>query len=228
VFRLSLLRTGGTPGQRSFVIASTIILDTASDIAKNIINDPTYVRNHYENWVAMWSTSTDPSNKGAVELDVSKDIQTVEMGKKALEQINKEGGLGGKKTLIPEDFDLNSIGENLINGVLEILKPILNPVYVDYPANVLSEQIHSLAVLLFIMSILISILLVAFMFNIIIYVFSDKLINIFTNKYIRWYIGLNKKVIGVEICFLGGSILYFMYILSYGIHFIATHPVIIT
>lgn len=66
------------------------------------------------------------------------------------------------------------------------------------------------------------------MFNIIILVYSDKLLNLFTNKYIRWYIGFNKKIIGIEIFFLGGSILYFMYMLSYGIHFIATHPIIIT
>ena len=57
------------------------------------------------------------------------------------------------------------------------------------------------------------------------WVYSDKLLNLFTNKYIRWYILYNKKVIGIEIAFLSISILYFMYKLSYGLHFIATHPI---
>ena len=74
---------------------------------------------------------------------------------------------------------------------------------------------------------MILILLLAFILNIVILVYSDKLMNIFSNKYIRWYIALNKKLIGIEICFLGGSLIYFMYMLSYGIHFIATHPIII-
>ena len=74
---------------------------------------------------------------------------------------------------------------------------------------------------------MIFILLVSFILNIIIYVYSENLINFFTNKYIRKYISINRKIIGVEIFFLGGSLIYFMYMLSYGIHFIATHPIII-
>ena len=55
----------------------------------------------------------------------------------------------------------------------------------------------------------------------------DRFIKFFTNKYIRWYLVFNKKVLGFEICILGSSILYFMYNLSVGIRFIATHPVIL-
>lgn len=36
---------------------------------------------------------------------------------------------------------------------------------------------------------------------------------------------MNKKLIGIEILFLGGTLLYFLFNLSYGIHFIATHPI---
>jgi hypothetical protein len=91
----------------------------------------------------------------------------------------------------------------------------------------LADQIYGLSIILFVLSVLIIGLLIAFMINVIILVYSDKLKEYFTNKYIRWYIAFNKKIIGIEICFLGGSILYFMYTLSYGIHFIATHPIII-
>lgn len=69
------------------------------------------------------------------------------------------------------------------------------------------------------------ILLLAFIINVTILVYSDKLISFFTNKYIIWYITLNKKLIGIEIIFLSASLIYFMFTLSSGIHFIATHPI---
>jgi hypothetical protein len=59
---------------------------------------------------------------------------------------------------------------------------------VDYSNEILANQIYVISILLFILSILILILLTAFMFNIIIIVYSDKLMNLFTNKYIKWYI----------------------------------------
>ena len=79
--------------------------------------------------------------------------------------------------------------------------------------------------MLFLLSVAIIILILALILNILMWVYSDKLLNLFTNKYIRWYILYNKKVIGIEIAFLSISILYFMYKLSYGLHFIATHPI---
>ena len=79
--------------------------------------------------------------------------------------------------------------------------------------------------MLFFLSVAIIILILALILNILMWVYSDKLLNLFTNKYIRWYILYNKKVIGIEIAFLSISILYFMYKLSYGLHFIATHPI---
>jgi hypothetical protein len=49
-FRLSLLRSGGTPGQRAFVIASTVASEAAAKAVNNAINDPTYVSSHIDNW----------------------------------------------------------------------------------------------------------------------------------------------------------------------------------
>ena len=90
----------------------------------------------------------------------------------------------------------------------------------------MANQIYGISIILFILSILILILLLAFMVNILIFVYSDKLMKLFTKKYIIWYISFNKKIIGIEICFIGASLIYFMYFLSYDIHFIATHPII--
>lgn len=143
--------------------------------------------------------------------------------------LNKIKNLPEKSKLIPDNTwdGINNASNNLLEKIIEILKPILEPVSVEYSNELLSKQIYGIGILLFILSLLIIILILAFMINIVIFVFSDKLMNLFTNKYIRWYIGFNKKKIGIEIFFLGGSIIYFMYNLSYGLHFIATHPITI-
>lgn len=113
----------------------------------------------------------------------------------------------------------------ILDSVVGYLKPILEPVSVGYSNELLANQIYGISILLFIMSILIIILLLAFIINITILVYSDKLMSLFTNKYIIWYIRINKKLIGIEIVFLSVSLLYFMFNLSSGIHFIATHPI---
>lgn len=42
-FRLSLLKGGGSPGSRAFIIASTLAGDSLSKMVNNTINDPSYV-----------------------------------------------------------------------------------------------------------------------------------------------------------------------------------------
>nr|WUR10574.1 hypothetical protein [Elmerina hispida] len=211
--RISLLRSGGTPMQRGFIIGSTIIADAASTALKNAINDPEYVEKHLNSWTRIYKGD----NNSSLEINVSKDEDTNKLANAVSET----------KNLFPEDLDLKNLGEKIINGVLDLLRPILEPVHVDYSAQLLSNQIHGISILLFILSIMIFILLIGFIINLLIFVYSDKLINLFNNKYIKWYIIFNKKIIGIEICFIGSSLIYFMYMLSYGIHFIATHPIII-
>lgn len=103
----------------------------------------------------------------------------------------------------------------------------LEPVQVNYSNELLAEQIYGISILLFALSITIIVLIIFLLINIIVFTYSDKLINYFKNKYIKLYININKKFIGIEIFLLGTSIIYFMYNLTFGIHFIATHPIII-
>ena len=119
-----------------------------------------------------------------------------------------------------EDFYNKTFGT-----LLEFFANFIQPVKVDYSNEVLATQINDLSIVLFILSVLIIFLLIAFLFNIIILINSDRILNFFTNKYIRAYINFNKKIISIEVILLGGNIIYFMYNLSYGIHFIATHPI---
>jgi len=204
--RFNLLRAGGTPFQKAFVISSTIVADFASTALNNAINYPDYVEKH----INIWNRILNGNNNSTLELNVENDNDTLSKLKDV------------KSNLLPDNLDADYI----LDSVIKYLKPIIEPVSVNYSNELLANQIYCISIILFILSIMILILLLAFIVNITILVYSDKLMNYFSNKYIRWYISLNKKLIGIEICFLGGSLLYFMYILSYGIHFIATHPIV--
>lgn len=123
---------------------------------------------------------------------------------------------------------MENFSNKIINLLMGSVKGVLEPVTVSYSNELLLEQIHSISIILFLMSILIIILFIGFILNIIILFYSDRILSYFTNKYIKLYIQFNKKMMGLEIIFLGGSIIYFLYMLSYGLHFICTHPVILT
>jgi len=196
--RYNLVR-GGTPAQRGFVLASTVIAETFSTALINAINDPTYVENHVQSLTQMYKGN----NNSTLELDVSKDLETL-------------SNLGTK--LLPDS-------NYILNYVINSFKGFIEPVSVNYSNEILANQIHGISVLLYFLSIAIMILLISLLINIIIFVYSDRLYSIFTNKYLIKLIILNKKLIGLEIVFLGGSLIYFMYILSYGLHFLVTHPI---
>jgi hypothetical protein len=201
--RFHMLRSGGTPMQRSFVIASTIVIDAASTALKNSINDPEYVEKHINSWGRILNKNT-----SELEINVTNDPETLNILKKVS---------SSSANFLPEN--------QILDSVVGYLKPILEPVSVEYSNELLAKQIYGISILLFIMSIVIIILLLAFIINITILVYSDKLMSLFTNKYIIWYITINKKLIGIEIIFLSVSLLYFLFSLSSGIHFIATHPI---
>lgn len=237
--RYSLLKAGGTPSSRAFIIVSTIGAETVTRAITNAINDPNYVKAHIDNWKTIWDGKSD-SAKIYVEgdIEISKMIDKVGQSsdllvptKKVAESVSNVASNtnlspnGGNKFI----SDGNSIAElfnNILSYIMNIFRPILEPVKVNYSNELLANQLNDISIMLFILSIFIIILLLAFMVNIIFFIYSDKISNYFTNKYIKWYINFNKKIIGIELIFLGSSLLYFMYILSYGIHFLATHPIL--
>lgn len=213
--RISLLRGGGTPASRAFVIATTIGADTITRFANNTVNNPDYMLAHYKNWKAVWNDA-----KSEVTVRLGTDTETIkEVDKiaKAIDSATKKFTNGGNGL---EDF-----ANKLLSYIMDILTPILQPVKVAYSNELLSIQLHSISILLFILCVLIIILLVAFFFNLLVFIQSDRISNYFTNKYIKWYVNFNKKIIGIELLFLGSTILYFMCNLAYGIHFLATHPI---
>ena len=122
--------------------------------------------------------------------------------------------------------DLGNWSESLFTKIIEQLSSILQPVAVDYSNQALSTQIYGLSIILFVMSLLMIALIIAFFINTIIVIYSDNLMNYFTNKYIRWYININKKIIGIELCFIGGTIIYGMYYIWSGSYIKLLHDTI--
>lgn len=205
-YRLTLLKGGGTPGSRAFVIGTTILGDALSKVVNNTINDPSYVRNQYINW----------ANRNEGQVNVTIDDSTTS---KLVEATSKSFISGGDS--------LGDFTQELLNGVFDKIKFILEPVQVNYSNEVLANQIYDLSILLFVLSLIIVGLIIVLLLNIILYINMDRIINFFNNKFVKWYLVINKKFLTVEIFILGGTILYFMYTLITGIQFIATHPIII-
>jgi hypothetical protein len=214
VFRLHLVK-GGTPLTRGFIIASTIATDAAVKIVNNTINDPTYVRSHYTNWNILWKEG------GIVEVNLNQDSETTT---KVSEIIN-ENSSSLVTNFISDESGLNGISNKILNYIMETLKPILEPIPTNFSNELLASQIHDLSLILFILSILISILITGLLINIFVLINADRITNFFNNKFIRWYVNFNMKLISIEVFFLGSSILYFMFTLSKGLHYIATHPI---
>lgn len=211
-YRLILLRNVGYPGSRAFIIGSTIVGYALSRVLIHTINDPEYVRSHVTSWRVLWKNF----NRG--EASVNVDPETINKLKPSSVINNKF--IGGEDSLF-------NLSKELLNGIFDKLKFILEPVQVPYSNEILSQQINDLSILLFILSLSIFGLIVILLLNIVLYINMDRIINFFKNKFIRGYLLLNKKFLGLEIFMLGGTILWFMYSLIKAIHFIATHPIII-
>lgn len=230
--RISLLKAGGTPSSRAFVIASTIGADAISKVLNNTINDPKYVVSHIKNWRTLWDGKNETAHvyvEGDKETNTLVETISKYSGNVSLStepNINSNSTLNNK--FISDGNGMDDLANKIISYIMDILRPILEPVKVNYSNELLANQLNDVSILLFILSIFLFILLLAFMLNILIYINSLRIINYFTNKYIKMYVNFNKKIIGLELFFLGSSILYFMYILSYALHFLATHPITFT
>ncbi len=169
-----------TPSSRAFVIGTTLLTEAGSKFLHNSINDPKYFKSQMDNFKGLLPNT--PSTK-----------------------------IGGNSKYLPQDHinfipnkdGVDSLGDNLFKQALDYFSSILNPVQVDYSNQLLADQLYSISIILFIMAIFITFLLVVFIFNIIVFIYSDKINNFFNNKYIKWYINFNKKIIGIELILSG-------------------------
>lgn len=232
-FRLYLAR-GGTPGSRFAIVSTTIIDDNISRIITNAINDPAYISNHLNSWgfnrdgvLSASANQGSTLDRAISQAQVQTQAQAAQAAGQAASQTSSQnlGSSNIGKIFISGDNGIEDMTNKILNNLMDYIKPILEPVQVSYSNEVLANQIYGISIMLFILSVLVIVLLIFFIINIIIFIYSDRIMNYFSNKYIRWYININKKFISVELFLLGTSLLYFMYILSYGLRFIATHPI---
>jgi len=219
--RISLLKGGGTPTSRAFVIVSTIGADTLSKLFTNVINDPKYVRSHVENWKTIWDGSSETAH---IYVEGDKETSNI------VDSIVKSNDNIASSSILNNNFisdgnGIDDLSNKILSSIMDIFIPFLKPVKVSYSNELLATQLNGISIILFMLCILIFILLIAFMVNLLIYLNTDRISNYFNNKYIKWYVNFNKKIIGIELFCLGSSVLYFMYTLSYGLHFLATHPI---
>ena len=241
--RFHLLRNG-PPSQRIFILGGALIADGTSRFIQNAVNDPNYVLAHVTNWRAIWRGSD------TVDVDISQDTRTenivqsvtnsnsasgpVNNNSSSLSNENNSGLTGSSdlpeptKNIIGGDLNLKvkEIFENIMDKIAEYLDYIFQPIPLDFPIQVMSNQIQNLSILLWILTICLCIFFISLLINITLYLFSDKLLKYFKNKYLLIYINFNKKVIVFEIIMLSIWIFYLLYILLTGLHYIAIHPVI--
>lgn len=90
--------------------------------------------------------------------------------------------------------------EDLFYTLLRYISDFFSPVPVDFSNDVLLNQLHNISIILFMITVVTIILFIYLLINIILYIFSEKLINYFTNTYIKMYLSLNKRIIVFEIC----------------------------
>jgi hypothetical protein len=95
---------------------------------------------------------------------------------------------------ISDGNTIDALYNKIVAYIMNILRPILEPVKVSYSNELLANQLYNISIMLFILIILIIFMLIGFIVNFLIYINSDRVINYFTNKYIKWYVNFNKKL----------------------------------
>lgn len=208
-------------------------IDAGGKFVENAINDPSYIRDHVKNWKMMWETDGNGAeNREAVKVDVSADASL-------LNEVNNEAkktvDLNNAATFVPSPSAPNLVtgpsGENnseLFSSINDLVVPIiktLKPQQVGYSVELLMDQHHFIAVCLFIMTLSALFLFFVFLYNIVLFIYKDKILNYFTNKYIVLYLKLQFKILNIEIIFIALLIIYYFYFLIIGLHFLAIFPI---
>lgn len=89
---------------------------------------------------------------------------------------------------------INSITDTITISIIEYLQKIFAPVQVDFSIDLLSAQINGISIVLFIITICILLFFISLLFNFTVFIFSDKLLSYFKNKYVVWYLKLNNNI----------------------------------
>ena len=221
------LKRGNTTAFRKVTTGvGALFADSASKVVEHSINDPSYLRAHYTNWKMIWKKDSNGNQlNDTVNVDISGDTQLTSQILKEINQTNQASGSSDTSTFLPS-FD--NIHEQLSSLTNDLMLPIINalkPQPVDYPIELLMDQHHVVSISLFILTITSLIFFIILLYNIILLMYKDKILNIFKNKYILMYLNLQFKIIVIENIFLIILMLNNFYFLLMGLHFLAVFPI---
>ena len=181
-----------------------------------------------------WAKDAKNGESLVLQKILENDIKLKEIFNGEIQNINidssKNSDIGnvdiGNKFL-PDNLKIDEfLTDNILTPILDSFKYLFKPIIVDYSNEILSQQIHNIAILLFILGLIIFLLLILTFINTLIIINKDRFLNYFKNKYILAYINFQLNIYKIELFFLFGIIFYFLYYLLTGILFIITHPVI--
>jgi hypothetical protein len=82
-------------------------------------------------------------------------------------------------------LDIAKFYDTVLSKIVNYLNYVFEPVQHSYTIDVMSNHIQNLSLLLVILTALIILFFISLLFNLIIYLCSDRLLIYFTNKYIR-------------------------------------------
>jgi hypothetical protein len=88
------------------------------------------------------------------------------------------------KSMMGVDIDLAEIFDSVLSKLVNYLNYVFEPVQHTFTIDVMSNHIQNISILLFILTALILIFFISFLFNMTLFLFSDRLMRYFTNKYI--------------------------------------------
>lgn len=200
------------------VTASTIAIDYGAQIAKRIIDDPTWFGQHLGNWEMINGKNNNPEE---LHVEAGGD-------REALDALSSSPSVGCDSTVsfLPSNVNLffnNYNYEDFLRYVIQIFK--LEPVIVDYPQTLLADQHQGLALALFILSLSGVIIFISLVFSVIFFSLRDRIKSYFKNRYILGYLNLNFKLIVIELACLSLILVYDFYFIVKISHFLFTHPI---
>jgi len=88
------------------------------------------------------------------------------------------------KSIMGVDIDFAKIYETVISKIVNYLNYFFEPVQHTFTIDVMSNHIKNISLLLFILTAILLIFFISLLFNVILNIFSDRLMSYFTNKYI--------------------------------------------
>jgi hypothetical protein len=123
------------------------------------------------------------------------------------------------------DLDLNSFSNNIIDYMFNLFFSIIKPVHVTRYFDDLIGQHIAIEVILLYMLIFTSILFIAYIINVVLFINKNYILNSFDNKYIKLYIKYQTFLIKMSLITFPIFILISLFTLIHGLVYLLSHTI---